>query len=597
MKPCNARTGGSKDTESRPAATAHLGAQTAHRLLIVASLLAALALSTGVPLAAAKAVGPTTATRFTGAALYAVSWGNYGGPAAVTVGGTFTENVTFTNTGLLTWQARGPTPVRLSYHWLVGPCPATTAAVWDGLRATLPGNVRPRQTVSRLPLTVQAPSTPGTYCLVHDLVWERITWFSQKGAATLRTTVSVGAADPTGVPTPTVTPTSTPTPTAAPTTAPIPPTATATPAPSPTPTRTPVPPTATATPVPSPTPTRTPVPPTATATPTPVPATPTATRTPTSTPAWTPTPSPTPTRTPVPPTATATRTPTFAPTPTATPIPTQASGTVRIGVDAYVGDIPSEPAGLDGVYKYVVGQGWQSYVASYINAAYQHNLRPILVFYTNYDSTSPDFVAWDQVMSTVSSDGRDVWVIVEPDMWGYIRNDGTCGTLGRQYVDRFLSTQPANAHLGFFLSPWNLPYVGAEADAQDWRDCWLAAGGDRMPDLYVDVSDRDQEFYGTYPWSAAKIALYEDWFAALRAATGRKITVWQIPMGNSGCTNGRRSNLVETWLTSAKLTQLSQNVDWLLFGPGIETGTQAQSWNLPADAKYDCGFFNGKVGQ
>jgi hypothetical protein len=266
-------------------------------------------------------------------------------------------------------------------------------------------------------------------------------------------------------------------------------------------------------------------------------------------------------------------------------------------VDAYVDDIPSEPAGLGGVYKYVVGQGWQSYVASYINTAYQHSLRPILVFYTNFDSTSPDFVAWDQVMSTISSDGRDVWVIVEPDMWGYIRNDGQCGTLGRQYVDRFLSTQPANAHLGFFLSPWNLPYVGAEADAQDWKGCWLAAGGDRMPDLYVDVSDRDQEFKGTYPWSAAEIALREDWFAALRAATGRKINVWQIPMGNSGCANGRRSNLVETWLTSAKLTQLSQNVDWLLFGPGIETGTQAQSWNLSTDAKYDCGFFNGKVGQ
>lgn len=252
---------------------------------------------------------------------------------------------------------------------------------------------------------------------------------------------------------------------------------------------------------------------------------------------------------------------------------------------------------MSAVYKYVVGRGWQDYVSSYIEEAYENDLRPIFIFYTNFDSTSPDFVAWDEVMAVIQSDGRDVWIVVEPDMWGYIKNDGSCGALGRQHVDRFLSTQPANAHLGFFFSPWNVPYVGAETDAQDWRDCWLAAGGDRMADLYVDVSDRDQEYYGTYPWTQAKLGLYEDWFAAIHNATGRKVSVWQIPLGNSGCTNSRRSNFVETWLTAGKLTELSQHVDWLLFGPGIETGGDAQSWNLPAHSKYECGLFNQRVGE
>jgi hypothetical protein len=264
-------------------------------------------------------------------------------------------------------------------------------------------------------------------------------------------------------------------------------------------------------------------------------------------------------------------------------------------VDAYLEDVGSEPQGLDGVYKYVVGQGWQDYVSSYIDTAYQNGLRPFLVFYTNFDSDSPDFVAWDQVMGAIGSDGRDVWVVVEPDMWGYIANEGTCGSTGKEYVDRFLSTRPANAHLGFFMSPWNLPYVGAEADAQDWNDCWLAARGDRMPDIYVDVSDRDQEFYGTYPWSSQQVTMYEDWFEAIHNLTGRKVNAWQIPMGNSTCNNSRRSNLVEAWLTPGKLSELSQSVDWLLFGPGIESGGSAQSWNLSGHDKYDCGFFNGRV--
>ena len=578
MKPANPTTDAnhSSETMGEGAAKARLCRRTAWRLFFTASLLVAVAVFASAHPATATTLSFTWRLPTAHVSIYAVSWGSHSAPATMTAGDTFTENVTFTNTGLLTWQAKGSRPVHLSYHWLVGPCPGTTIAVWEGLRATLPRNVRPGQTVSRLPLTVHAPSTPGTYCLVHDLVWERVTWFSHKGAATLSTTVDVGVADPTGVPTPTVTATSTPTPTAVPTSAPIPPTATTTPMPTPTPTRTPIPATATATRTPTSTPTGAPTP-----------ATATATRTPTSIP----------TGTPIPATATATRTPTVTPTPTTTPVPSPGGGTVSIGVDAYVEHISSEPPGVDGVYKYVVGQGWQSYVASYIDTAYQHDLRPILVFYTNFDSTDPDFVAWDQVMDTIRSDSRDVWIIVEPDMWGYIRNEGLCGTLGKQRVDRFLSTQPPNAHLGFFFNPWNVSYVGAEADAQDWKDCWLAAGGDRMPDVYVDISDRDQEYYGTYPWPPGKIALYEDWFVALHTATGRKVDVWQIPMGNSTCQNSRRSNLVETWLTAGKLAELSPYVDWLLFGPGIETGAQAQSWNLPADAKYDCGFFNGKVEQ
>jgi hypothetical protein len=265
-------------------------------------------------------------------------------------------------------------------------------------------------------------------------------------------------------------------------------------------------------------------------------------------------------------------------------------------VDAYTNHISSEPSGLTYVYKYIV-PGGQSLIPGYISTAYSYGKKPVLVVYTNYDSTTPDWATWDAAMNAIRQDGRDVDVVVEPDLFGYIRNQNGCGTTGKQMVDRFLSTAPPNAHLGFFISPWSLPYTTAAADAASWKTCWLAAGGDRMEDIYVDVTDRDQEYKGTYPWPASQIQMYEDWFKALSQATGRKIGVWQIPLGNSQCANGRRSTFVENWLVQSKLLELAPYVDKLLFGPGIEDydAANTQSWNLPQHVKYECGMFNSMV--
>src|SRR3972149_2502434 len=64
-------------------------------------------------------------------------------PAAMTAGTTPPVNVTFTNTGSLTWEAGGPNPVHLSYHWRNGACPGTSVSVWHGLRAALPADTPP----------------------------------------------------------------------------------------------------------------------------------------------------------------------------------------------------------------------------------------------------------------------------------------------------------------------------------------------------------------------------------------------------------------------------------------------------------------------
>lgn len=125
------------------------------------------------------------------AAASSVSWGAHGTPAAMSTGASASVNVSFTNDGTTTWAAGGTNPVRLSYHWRSDACPGTASAVWDGRRASLPGDVAPGASVANLPISVLAPGTAGTYCLVYDLVHEGVAWFSSLGAPTLSVTVTV----------------------------------------------------------------------------------------------------------------------------------------------------------------------------------------------------------------------------------------------------------------------------------------------------------------------------------------------------------------------------------------------------------------------
>jgi len=273
---------------------------------------------------------------------------------------------------------------------------------------------------------------------------------------------------------------------------------------------------------------------------------------------------------------------------------------IDIGVDAYTKDIPSQPSGLTFVYKNIT-PGNSNVTPTYIQVAYTYNLKPVLVVYTNNDSTTVDWPTWDATMNAIKADGREVWVVVEPDLLGMIRNNKTCGTVGKADIDRFLSTKPSNAHLGLLLSGWNLGDGNQKwswspsQEAIEWKACLTSAGGDRIEDVYFDFSDRDQEFRNTYPWPQSRITMWETFAKELSGQLGKKVGIWQIPMGNSQCQNGRRSNIVETWLTSVKLNELSPYVNRLLFGPGVEDSVNAQSWNLSTYTKYDCGLFNQKV--
>ncbi|HWO72928.1 MAG TPA: hypothetical protein VNN21_05165, partial [Dehalococcoidia bacterium] len=122
---------------------------------------------------------------------YGVAWGSHNTPASMTPGETVTANLTFQNTGTISWQPGGANPFNLAYHWKSGSCPGGGTVVWDGVRTAMPTTVDPGETVSGLAATVKAPSTTGAYCLVYDLVQEGVTWFSWQGAPTLNVNVTV----------------------------------------------------------------------------------------------------------------------------------------------------------------------------------------------------------------------------------------------------------------------------------------------------------------------------------------------------------------------------------------------------------------------
>ncbi|HVR89168.1 MAG TPA: N-acetylmuramoyl-L-alanine amidase [Candidatus Limnocylindria bacterium] len=101
-----------------------------------------------------------------------------------------TVPIAVTNTGNFVWNAAGPTPVDLGYHWYDS---AGKAVVWDGLRTKLPSDVAPGATQT-LQAQLQFPTAPGAYTLKWDLVQEGVAWFSSQNVAPFPQGVTVNPA-------------------------------------------------------------------------------------------------------------------------------------------------------------------------------------------------------------------------------------------------------------------------------------------------------------------------------------------------------------------------------------------------------------------
>ena len=100
--------------------------------------------------------------------------------------------VEVTNRSKVTWLAQGDeidSVVHLSYHWFQKD---GDPRIFDGLRAPLPHDVKPGETV-RVPLTVTAPRRPGRMTLCVDLVMEHVSWFANAGNLPLNLPMTVVA--------------------------------------------------------------------------------------------------------------------------------------------------------------------------------------------------------------------------------------------------------------------------------------------------------------------------------------------------------------------------------------------------------------------
>lgn len=96
--------------------------------------------------------------------------------------------VTLRNQGRLTWQSSEVPPFALSYHWLSSA--TEEIVIFDGLRTPFSTPVEPGEE-ARITARVRAPSYPGTYVLIWDVVQEHRTWLSLEGVFPGRSIASV----------------------------------------------------------------------------------------------------------------------------------------------------------------------------------------------------------------------------------------------------------------------------------------------------------------------------------------------------------------------------------------------------------------------
>lgn len=120
--------------------------------------------------------------------LYRVSWNPLDAPDRVASGASFEIEATATNRSAAAWPAAGSARVRASYRFVDRATGEITTPF--GPRTDLPAPVAPGESVT-LELEATAPETPGDYVLEIDLVYEYVSWFSDRGSSLARAPITV----------------------------------------------------------------------------------------------------------------------------------------------------------------------------------------------------------------------------------------------------------------------------------------------------------------------------------------------------------------------------------------------------------------------
>jgi hypothetical protein len=97
-------------------------------------------------------------------------------PPRIRAGQTVTATVRITNRSPLAWRPSATSSYALSYHWLAWKHRVTAFAtnIVTIRRPLVPGET------TAVTIPVRAPSTPGRYHLLWDIVWDGATWFGLK---------------------------------------------------------------------------------------------------------------------------------------------------------------------------------------------------------------------------------------------------------------------------------------------------------------------------------------------------------------------------------------------------------------------------------
>jgi len=99
--------------------------------------------------------------------------------------------ITLTNTGRFTWDSTREPHFLMSYHWLRGGSEAVVQ--FDGQRTPFPDPITPGRRIT-MNAWVIAPTEPGDYTLVWDVVHESRAWFSTEGVTPALSAVHVEGA-------------------------------------------------------------------------------------------------------------------------------------------------------------------------------------------------------------------------------------------------------------------------------------------------------------------------------------------------------------------------------------------------------------------
>ncbi len=121
------------------------------------------------------------------AEVYGVEWLECSFPESVGADELFTGTVRLRNTSSATWPSGDLGRLKLAYHWLT---PEGETVVYDGRRTSLGVELAPGGEVEVQQL-VTRPEDPGRYRLEVDLIYEFVSWFSQRGAPTCEAEVEV----------------------------------------------------------------------------------------------------------------------------------------------------------------------------------------------------------------------------------------------------------------------------------------------------------------------------------------------------------------------------------------------------------------------